>query len=610
MANIVNTPIIMYVQESNLTLDGSSAKELMEQNDYPIKIYTNENLDGCNLVKKLQNKQNLETVGELVRDVKKLLRSNYDDREEERNAEGTIITQKAWWVFLENLNETIEVLEKIDTPTGGEEVIEIIKDNDNYYEDNSGSLGEKITLSLDKIYLMDGQHYIFKTPSLYGGTIKSYNYEKEATFLNDVSRRDEIFIKEEGKLEIYFNDDTFTSFTVYNNETDITLSSTPGKENFKFEESLQNIPKPLKRQLELEIPKSVTLKELDFGNLSNNFDLGITVKKKETVGGEEKEVEVFEPKTIILKEPILNFISYSENEGFYYYQENFKQELVAKEKVTNDEIVNIENENSEEEEKIKYDEIEVEINIESTYKIFEDFFSDFSVDNKLTLTFNYMKVDEQTKEKSKIESKVETYEISFLKNELGEITYSSPVFLEEDFNLEDYLLEETADDYVNIYSLKDEFKAEKYNSSGLNEISLGIQGTNYITNSVKLEITPSIASDSWFVPFVKPERAYIGIPNEQLENKNKVAYLNFLDKQGNSLIGEVNSLYFDWTAIEKLYNIAITPKTVADGELENNTEKETAVLPLDFPVYRWNPNDSCFELYENFIVPYGELEKE
>ena len=605
MANIVNTPIIMYVQESNLTLDGSSVKELMEQNDYPVKIYTNENLDGCNLVKKLQNKQSLETVGELVRDVKKLLRSNYDDREEVRDSEGNITTQKAWWVFLENLNETIKILEKIDRPTGGEEVIEIIKYNDNYYEDNSGSLGEKITLSLDKIYLMDGQHYILKTPNLYGGTIKSYNYEKEATFLNDVSRRDEVFIKEEeGEFEIYFNDNTFTSFTVHTNTTNITLSFTSGKENFKFEENLQNIPKPLTRQLELEIPKSVTLENLDFGNPSNNFDLWETVKQKEIVDGVEKEVEVFEPRTIKLENPTLNFISYSENEGFYYYQKNFYQKLSAIEKVTNDEKASTENEESEEE-KIEYDKIEVEIDIESTYKIFEDFFSDFSVDNKLTLTFNYIKVDKKTKEESKIESKVETYEISFSKNELGEITYSSPVFLEEDFNLEDYLLEETADDYVNIYSLKNEFEAEKYNSSGLNEISLGIQGENYITNSVKLEITPSIASDSWFVPFVKPERAYIGIPEGQVESENKVNYLNFHDKQGNSLIGEVNSLYFDWTAIENLYNIAITPKTTADGEPESNTGKETAVLPLEIPVYRWNPNDSYFELYENFIIPYG-----
>ena len=96
MANIVNTPIVMYVKEHTLELDGDAAPELMEFNSYPIRIYTNENLDGCKLVKKLQNNQQLVEVagGDLIRDVKLLLRS--------KNNDGETNSTKAWWVYLEN----------------------------------------------------------------------------------------------------------------------------------------------------------------------------------------------------------------------------------------------------------------------------------------------------------------------------------------------------------------------------------------------------------------------------------------------------------------------------------------------------------------------------
>lgn len=253
ITNIVNTPIVMYVKEHTLELDGGASLELMEFNSYPVKIYSNENLDGCKLVKKLQNDQALVDANgpdhsDLIRDVKLLLRSKKDDKES---------IAKAWWVYLENLNDprTIE------------------------------GVGVK---------------------KIYGGTVKIYDYEYLSTVLKDVERRAEFKVVDLGQLEIYFtNEKDFTGINIVTNPTknaeddEIKITDEDFEDNSILTTDFQDIPEPLSQQLSLEIPKTLKINNLKLGKPGTSFNL---------------------TNDIIVDTLELERTSYDEETGLYYYQ--------------------------------------------------------------------------------------------------------------------------------------------------------------------------------------------------------------------------------------------------------------------------------------------------
>ena len=645
MANIVNTPIVMYVKEHTLELDGDAAPELMEFNSYPIKIYTNENLDGCKLVKKLQNNQQLVEVadGDLIRDVKLLLRS--------KNNDGETNSTKAWWVYLENLNDPTGILEEITDPTDKQktEAIEIIIENGNYYESNSGNKGKKIQLIVDKIYLSSSKYYLYKGYSIYGGTVKAYDYEYSPTILKGADRRAEFKIVELGQLQIYFNDDKFDKFTVYKNPTvnadegEIEITNDMFTLGSILTKDFQDVPQPLPQQLSLEIPESIEISQLNLGQPGASFKLN---------------------DDIVLENIVLNNTSYDEDEGFYYYQiyidnmekidgttissssssadaeevkvnceidlvckvneNNFNDYILEAKIILTPEIspreliggeISIRAED-ETEVKIEYDsettvpslsipemniiiseneylipqdnpitlnDIELQKESEDTdsckYQCEIDYIglgysiNDGTTSKTINKNFNlkatvsieinkeYLIPETEKDENGEDVYKKDNFgnfqsrilsissseiqitngiikeiigEYESLKNETAistqeenvfDINYGTPSYIEDDFELEDVLGLESADDYNNVYTLQSDYIVDEYSGAGLNEFVLGLRhiengNTTYITNAVRFMISPSIEHEKWAVQDYSSKTFYYATPT--LDNAGKI----------------------------------------------------------------------------------------
>lgn len=73
------SPIYLSVKDNIITINESSISEVMEMNSYPVIIDTNENLDGCELVIKKYGDLNLETVGALNVELKRLVKFVKDE---------------------------------------------------------------------------------------------------------------------------------------------------------------------------------------------------------------------------------------------------------------------------------------------------------------------------------------------------------------------------------------------------------------------------------------------------------------------------------------------------------------------------------------------------
>lgn len=534
MSNIVNTPIIMYVNEHTLELDGSSPQELMEKNTYPIKIYTNENLDGCQLVKKLQNNQVLTPVSNLKREVKKLFRSENNETNE----------KKAWWVFLESLNETAEI-------SGKEQL-------------------------------------------LYGGILKTYIYEEIPTIIPGVNRRAICEVQEVGELKGYFNDDTYNTFI-------ITMSpenyNTQVFSNGILTTDFQNIPEPLIKQTEVKIPESINLANLNLEKPSQTFELN---------------------SDIIINTIELSMSSYDEEEGKYYYQNTLEQQLLGKTIPKNESDLSLD--------------LNVNALIEIICKISEDNFSNYSIE--VNINFEPVIKDsvniEITEEDITFEN--ETISIGIDNSNFTNIDYGEISYIEDNFDLEEILFNETADDYSNIYTLENiKYLVDSYNTTGLNEFMLGIRHLNegeidYITNSIRLSVIPSIESDFWVEQNYNIKTCYSS------EKKEEDGIIKFVDNNNAELEKQVNNIYIDRTV-----EISRIPKIDEDGVIqldENNNiiyepfpsilkiqtfdkkgnpikddsgnlvYKETNLTGVisDIKVYRWSPYNSNYLPVDTMII--------
>lgn len=256
MANIVNTPITMYVKEHTLELYGDSITELMEYNSYPVKIYSDEELEECHLVKRHQNSQQLVSVGKLKKDVRRLYRSKNNDSSDP--------TKRAWWVFLENLNE----------------------------QDDNG-----------------------KPLNTYGGVLKTYDYERVPTVISNVDRISDYNIIELGIIKGTF-DKTFSKFTV----ADEFKDKIPNLGDLKTD--FLDIPLPLNEQTEIKIPEVLIIEEIEI-EISDSETISLSSLELENISYDEEEgyyyyqtnLDIDEGKTgiIICKVFENNFNNYSIN---------------------------------------------------------------------------------------------------------------------------------------------------------------------------------------------------------------------------------------------------------------------------------------------------------
>lgn len=524
MANIVNTPITMYVKEHTLELYGDSITELMEYNSYPVKIYSDEELEGCHLVKRHQNSQKLVSVGQLKKDVRRLYRSVENDSDDPE--------KRAWWVFLENLNE----------------------------QDAQG-----------------------KPLNIYGGVLKTYNYEKIPTVISDIDRISNYNVIESDIIKGTFNED-FSEFTVVEEFQDKIPNLGVLKTDFL------DIPLPLNEQTEIKIPEVLTIEDIKL-DISNSILASIQTE-------------------LSLGELKLENISYDEEEGYYYYYQNtelskqietlikvrmeiafynngnlyedsgykklkeiednifyydFTNETIYKKKATlsleeteiveevaledNQEII----EEKEDEENSSFyiqtkQEITVNCSIQATCKVSENNFNDYFINIDLFLS-------------SLLGEEIFTY--SYDETDNLTLDWGTIKFEERPFDLTEVLLNETSDDYSNVYTLYSleetsepiEFYSDRYNGAGLNELLLGIRKqvsgkTEYVTNSVSLIVIPSIESDSWFVPVYNIKRGYLGkLETEQgVDDENNPVDIptgNFVDLQNNYYPQEVDAIYIE-----------------------------------------------------------------
>ena len=502
MANIVNTPITMYVKEHTLELDGSSATELMEYNTYPIKIYTDEDLDGCKLVKISQNEQKLIEIGEIQKDVKRLFRSKTNDQD----------SKKAWWVFLENLNETATI-------EAGDSTV---------------------------------------TKTLYGGTLKTYKYENSLTIIPNISKRTDCEIEELGILKGYFEDDEYKSFTCVTSFEGFDFTN-----DGEITSNFSDLPKPLDIQLDLKIPESIILQSKLLEKPEVSFEL-------------TNDIE--------LKNITLELFSYDEENGKYYYKANIDS-------------TNLKNEITR---KKDGKDLNIIFSGEIICKFSEEDFGDYSVEINFFIT---------AEEEVKIEGVSEwvTYEEkSFLytySEKDTQVNFPNVQFEEQESDLDNILAMETADDYINVYTLKEnkEYQADPYTSSGLNEIRIGLRKqtsgkTDYVTNSVGLKKTRSIESYTWYVPNNNINQCYIGQPVYDTTDSTKIIEFkqSDFDSTGNYLPKDASFIYIDSKIKNETNNIFI------DEKEENGQE---IYILHNLKIYKWYPGAAEFKEFSNFLIP-------
>lgn len=483
--NIVDTPIVMYVKEHTLELDGSFVTELMEHNNYPIKIYTDENLDGCKLVKISQNKQTLEDIGELEKDTKRLFRSTGNDQEENK---------RAWWVFLENLNEKKEI--------SGVGVV-----------------------------------------SLYGGILKAYDYEETLTIIPNVTRRDDCKIEELGELKGYFSNN-YTVFTPVDTKELNLSSKNIDLTTYTLTSNFSDLPKPLDEQIELIIPEQVVLKEKEIEIPDSSFELS--------------------NETIKLTDVTLSLSSYDEENGYYHYSslissKNLKEKLET-----------------------TLPDTSIELSGNIICKFSEEDFGNYSIEINLIIAAN-----ENEESFSYFYSQRDT-----------EIEFKNITFEEQEASLEDILSTETADDYINVYTLKNggKYYVDTYNSSGLNEIRIGVikqvgGQTKYATNGVSLNIIRSIESYTWYTPAVITKQCYFGQPCYNNENTKIIEFKqsDFDESKGNYLPKDTSFVYINNRVKDSLLG----------SELEGS---EVYKKIYNLEVYRWSPGEAEFKLYSDFLI--------
>lgn len=674
MANIVNTPIIMSVNEHNLSLYDGSVTELMEYNTYPIKIYTDENLDGCQLVKRLQNDQRLVSVGDLRRDIRALLRSEHNDKEE----------KKAWWATIENLNdenddqiyggtlkayqyETIlsaipevplrtqcEIVElgtiklKLGFSISGNKTTYIVAD---VVENPTDELEEEFQISDEVLKtsiitedFLDipsplSEQYSIKTPEkvtlknslTLNGPVHSfdlngnqvvinsseslevpfYSYDEEEGFYyykkildqqkligntkNDSSQAISDATVEE--LEVDFDSEIICKIPE-NNFGDYYISLETsfnpkltrglGKEKVELEDieitltksnfDLTNYTKVLKID-ELTISKekfsSISIKpltDLKFDNieLSQQYDKEIKI---EIVGGTEISTSYLVFSGTINKD----FLGYKKNSDTISNKMlNIKTDLVLK--IEESEFNNLFKEAGDQG---KIDSLSSEpiINIQLT-----ELHTPYLALEEEHLVYSYDARDNLTLDWGEIEFDVGSFD-------LDQITIND----DEGSHTKVYTLYEKAEKEGEQDKIV-EFITDRYNGAGLNSLLFGIRKqeeiggkltTTYVTNSVSLEVIPSIESDAWYTPTIEAKRAYLGIPvlgkDEKGEETEKI--VDFKNSNNEFYTKEVDSIYINIDNYEFL-----------DSNAENKTLK-------NLEIYSWNPANSEFQIYGGFLTP-------
>lgn len=564
MANIVNTPITMYVKEHNLELYGDSITELMEYNSYPIEVYSDEELDGCHLVKRHQNSQQLVSVGQLKKDVRRLLRSPGNDGDEKiiresklnlviykEETQGSTVVKKFY-----NISDESQEIKPEEGKLYYDKTINKIFD----YQYSIFELNEfnRLEKKEDEYYLVvfsKKAWWIFlenlnetatigtTTKTLYGGILKSYNYEKVPTVVSNIDRIFDYEVIELGEVQIYFTNNDFSDFEIHFNPNNSTWEySDEVLKKGDLSTDFLNIPLPQREQVSLEIPETVKIEQLELDISS----LGL------------------QSNTTIFENLVLNKTSYDEENGYYYYQKTLDNYVIQY---------------------LEDTETVTETRTDGVFsivcKFFEDNFNIYSI--TINASFFY-------------DSGEEKANLSFSYDEKNDIKFKweNISFEEREFDVAEVLLNETFDDYANIYTLytipsgedetpiQTEFYSDKYNGAGLNELLLGLrkqnaQGiTEYVTNSISLTVLPSIESDAWFVPPYDIKKAYLGILETEEGSEN---IKNFKNQYNVYYPQEVDSLYID---------------------MENYTLENNKIVELK--AYIWNPNTENFELTLGFIT--------
>ena len=76
---MINEPIRFKIEDNKISLEDGYVGEMMELNEYPIEIGTNEYLDGCRAIVKKYGEQELEELGEFSCKLERLVVIKKDD---------------------------------------------------------------------------------------------------------------------------------------------------------------------------------------------------------------------------------------------------------------------------------------------------------------------------------------------------------------------------------------------------------------------------------------------------------------------------------------------------------------------------------------------------
>ena len=665
MANIVNTPIIMSVNEHNLSLYDGSVTELMEYNTYPIKIYTDENLDGCQLVKRLQNDQQLVSVGSLKRDIRALLRSSHNDTE----------GQAAWWAIIENLNDesddylyggTLKAYHYETTLSAIPEVslrtqCEIVELGTIKLKLKSSISGNKITYEVDKIDtnpttdleqeisdenlkasiitedfldipsplpeqydIKTPEKVILKTPLTLEGPVHSFDLENNQVVINTSSNLEIPFYSYDEEEGFYYYKKTLDSQQL-NGETK--------------NDSSQVISGATVEKLEVDFNSEITCKvpENNFGDYFISLETNFNPKLTRELDSEKKELDpiatILECSnfdlsnyTKILKissltinkdkfsniKP-LNNLEFSDIELSEQYDKETDESgtYLVFNGVINKDFLGYSKYLGDPPTLLNMDKKMINVKINLTLKVkesdFNDLFKKEDEEGKITQINSNLIIDAQIRELYTPYLALEEEHLTYSYDDRDKLIldWGEIEFEIGSFELDQFTINDEEDSHTKVYTLYEkvggqdkivEFITDRYNGAGLNSLLFGIRKqeeksgktvTTYVTNSVSLEVIPSIESDAWYTPTIEAKRAYLGIPVFEKDEKGEETkrIIDFKNSNNEFYTKEVDSIYINIDKYEFL-----------NPNAENKTLK-------NLEIYSWNPANSEFQIYDSFLTP-------
>lgn len=570
---IVDKPIRLIAVDNIISLDENSVEEVMESNSYPVEVNTNEDLKDCNLVLRRYGFTTTELIPVAEEIPKRFIK--FKIQEDTKDSDGTQVTNDTenteqkkyyyYWGFL------------IPTNSNEQENIETI-------EDDTGNTEEEgeIIRKFFKAYL-----YCLVPKS-------------EPTVIPEITKISEYLISEEqqnnyiiGYFKYNYIKEEYefipTEFSLIDENNRIETTKIDNINSIELFTKINDFP---------DIPE---IQE----DITNLEDIKIDCSGK----FESDDIENLEFQIEAQK---LNFESYDEEDGIYFYSVPLSYSFVLENKNIEEGTENTEStegtNNAEDIGGIEKGNITLDSQFLTGYskvefegilrlKFQENNFSDYDLEltgSLETTKINSSNIEESTEgtEESRI---LNTYNIYITKSidltfSFDNLTYKGKTVLKEDFYKEVEIPE-----YINTYKFIIDSNLLVLN---LKKFLLGIKKFThvegdqltsgeivYATNGIIISVEPSIDTIPWDGIEIEEQQYVIG----QVEETDGKIIFKVDNKE---ILGDNNTLYVD----KNIEVVAEEENTEGTEGTEGKTEQSIIKQLKNIKIYKWNPTDGFYLL--------------